>query len=94
VSQISDPKSSWAILPSLPDPVGFAGMFAGVSGACLLAGEGSRFLDTFPWEGGTKSFSDRVFKLSSITTSWELLEDRLPLRLGHGFALHLRMASS
>ena len=42
----------WTRLPSLPDPEGFASMFAGVSGGALLAAGGANFADKKPWDGG------------------------------------------
>src|SRR5258706_4997250 len=44
----------WLRLPSLPDPVGLAGTFAGVSEGALLVGGGANFPDRIPLEGGTK----------------------------------------
>jgi hypothetical protein len=74
-------SSLWQSFPSLPDPVGFGGMFAGVSEIGLFAGGGSRFLDKPPWEGGIKTFSDRVYLLSAPEGPWRELATRLPLPL-------------
>ena len=76
-------SSLWQSFPSLPDPVGFGGMFAGVSESGLFAGGGSRFLDKPPWEGGIKNFSDRVYLLSAPEGPWRELATRLPLPLAH-----------
>lgn len=70
--------SAWETLSPLPDPIGFAGMFAGQSLNGLFAGGGSQFLDAPPWRGGHKVFSDRVFVLDSPAESWRELPDRLP----------------
>ena len=49
--------------PPLPDPIGFAGMGAGVSGDALLALGGAHFPDKKPWEGGGKAFNKFVYAL-------------------------------
>ena len=69
---------AWKILAPIPDPVGFAGMFAGVLGGRLLAGGGSQFATKPIWLGGNKSYSDRIFSLSSMMGSWREEELRLP----------------
>lgn len=76
-------SSAWRIFPPLPDPVGFGGMFAGVSESGLFAGGGSRFLEKPPWQGGIKTFSDRVYVLKTPQGRWRELETRLPLPLAH-----------
>lgn len=47
--------------PELPDPVGFAGMAAGLSGRTLLAAGGANFPGKKPWEGGVKHFGRTVY---------------------------------
>ncbi len=74
---------AWTTLHSLPDPVGFGGMFAGVSQGKLFAGGGSRFLDKPVWNGGTKDFSDAVFVLDDPKGSWRKLPDKLPAPIAH-----------
>ncbi len=73
----------WTALPSLPDPVGFGGMFAGVSQGKLFTGGGSRFIDKPVWNGGTKDFSDAVFVLDEPNGAWKKLADRLPRPVAH-----------
>src|SRR5688572_18046733 len=60
-------------LPPVPDPVGFAGAFAGVDGTRLVAGGGANFPDgKMPWEGGKKVWHDRLFALdlAAPETGW------------------------
>ncbi len=76
-------EASWKTLAPIPDPVGFAGMFAGVSHGRLLAGGGSQFLDKPLWEGGKKSFGDRVYVLNQLEGSWQILPDKLPETISH-----------
>ncbi len=75
--------SPWQIFPPLPDPIGFGGMFAGVSEDGLFAGGGSQFLEKPPWQGGIKTFSDRVYLLKEREGPWRELETRLPLPVAH-----------
>lgn len=76
-------STAWTTLPSLPDPVGFGGMFAGVSGGKLFTGGGSRFIDKPVWNGGTKDFSDAVFVLDAPDGAWKKLPDKLPAPIAH-----------
>jgi N-acetylneuraminate epimerase len=78
----------WRALPGLPDPEGFAGSFAGVSGGVLLAAGGANFPGRKPWEGGAKVWHDEVFALDRPDGAWRLA-GRLPGPLGYGvFATH------
>lgn len=84
-SAAKTPPSAWQNLPSLPDPVGFGGMFAGVSkDGTLFTGGGSRFIDKPVWNGGTKVLSDKVFLLKSPSGPWTESPDRLPKVMAHG----------
>lgn len=47
--------------PALPDPVGFAGLGAGVCGDAIIAAGGANFPGNPPWEGGRKVFSRNVY---------------------------------
>ncbi len=47
--------------PALPDPVGFAGMGAGVTNEVLLATGGANFPERKPWEGGAKVYNKAVY---------------------------------
>lgn len=73
----------WKLLAPLPDPVGFGGMFAGVLGGRLVAGGGSQFREKPVWLQGTKSYSDRIFTLSSPDAKWQVHAERLPEKNSH-----------
>lgn len=75
--------SSWKLLPPIPDPVGFAGMFAGSAHGRLFAGGGSQFPDKPLWEGGVKAYSDRVFVFDAENNAWRELPSRLPMPIAH-----------
>jgi len=53
----------WKPLPPIPDPVGVAAPFAGVSGGALIVAGGANFPDRPPWQGGTKVWHDAVWVL-------------------------------
>lgn len=70
-------------LTPLPDPVGFAGMFAAVLEGRLIVGGGSQFPDKPLWLQGQKAYTDRVFVLERPQGSWRVLAGRLPRPMAH-----------
>ncbi|MGV3502818.1 MAG: hypothetical protein ACO1O1_03875 [Adhaeribacter sp.] len=77
----------WKQLPAIPDPVGFAGSFAGVSGKALIVAGGANFPDGgAPWTGSTKVWYDKIFALESPQGSWKEV-GRLPRPLGYGVSV-------
>ena len=73
----------WNQLPSLPDPIGVAAPFAGVSGGALLVAGGANFPDKAPWEGGRKVWHDMVLVLEQPNGPWKVA-GRLPRPLAYG----------
>jgi N-acetylneuraminate epimerase len=73
----------WRTLAPLPDPEGFSGGVAGVSGGALLFGGGSNFIGKRPWEGGTKLWYDTVYALPSPHARW-VLAGKLPRPSAYG----------
>jgi len=82
---------AWDPLPPLPDPEGFAGMFAGISGddkigrALILAG-GAKFPRGRPWDGGQKVWYDDVFVLPDPKGKWKT-GFKLPRALAYGVSV-------
>lgn len=76
----------WKELPPLPDTVGRAGMFAGVSGGRLFCMGGANFPDKYPWEGGKKVWHDDMFMLDE-GGEWHLLDAKLPRQLAYGVSV-------
>lgn len=76
----------WEQLPPIPDAVGFAGSYAGVSQDVLLVAGGANFPDKLPWEGGTKVWHDRIFALERGASAWREA-GRLPQAAGYGVSL-------
>jgi N-acetylneuraminic acid mutarotase len=66
----ADPATGWTQLPPLPDPLGVAGAFAGVSGDALIVAGGANFPDGMPWAGGKKAWLDRVWVLEKPDGAW------------------------
>jgi N-acetylneuraminate epimerase len=86
------PAGEWSQLAPLPDKLGVAGAFAGVSGGgdgSLLVAGGANFPDKKPWEGGRKVWSDAVYVLPRPGVPWELA-GRLPRPLGYGVSASYR----
>lgn len=76
----------WQQLPALPDRLGVAGAFAGVSDGRLIVAGGANFPDKLPWEGGRKVWHDTVYSLSNTNGSWQVL-GKLPRPLAYGVSL-------
>lgn len=76
----------WSQLPSLPDHLGVAGAFAGVSNGDLLVAGGANFPDKMPWEGGKKVWHDTVYALDRTNGAWRVV-GTLPRPLGYGVSL-------
>ena len=77
------PYLQWAQLPAIPDPVGLAGSFAGVSNGALLVAGGSNFGNGTPWNGGVKTWYDKIFVLEQANGSWKEA-GQLPHPLAYG----------
>ena len=69
-------------LPPLPDALGFAGPFAGVSNGALLVGGGANFPEA-AWGEGTKTWHDGLFVLEPGAKKWKT-GFRLPRKLAYG----------
>jgi len=76
----------WSQLPSLPDPIGFAGPFVGVSNDALIVAGGSNFPDGPPWEGHPKVWDDQVFVLADPQGKW-ISDFKLSRPLGYGVSI-------
>ena len=77
---------SWRELPALPDRLGFAGSYAGVSGGALIVAGGANFPAQPPWAGGTKVWHDAVFILEQTAGAW-LRAGQLPEAAGYGLSV-------
>ncbi len=74
---------AWKQLPDLPDPEGFAGSFAGISHDALIVAGGANFPEKPMWEGGPKTWTDRVFVLASPQGDW-VEAGKLPFPCAYG----------
>ena len=79
----------WKPLPPLPDPLGVAAPFAGVSNSALLVAGGANFPGKMPWEGGKKVWHDRMWILEKPEGPWREA-GRLPLPLAYGISVTWR----
>lgn len=76
-SQLESGKGSrqqlfkWEQLPSIPDSVGLAGPYGGVSGGALVLAGGANFPAGMPWDGGIKTWHDAVYVLPSPDQEWQ-----------------------
>lgn len=79
----------WEELPAIPDANGFAASFAGTVDGSLVVAGGANFPDSRPWNGGTKTWYDRIFILDSPTSAWREETTRLPRPVAYGTSLTL-----
>lgn len=82
----ADVALDWQQLPVLPDPLGVAGAFAGVSDGALIVAGGANFPDKLPWNGGRKVWHDAVYVLERPQGVWRS-GFKLPKPLGYGVSL-------
>ncbi|MFK7848006.1 MAG: sodium/solute symporter [Rhodothermales bacterium] len=61
----------WETLPALPDSIGFAGVFAGVSNDALIVAGGANFPSGSNFDGHPKVWHDNVFVLPDPDGQWE-----------------------
>lgn len=74
-------------LPPLPDPVGRAGMYAGVSHGKLLCMGGANFEATMPWQDGVKTWHDDIFVFDEEEGDWQILAHAMPDAIGYGVSV-------
>jgi N-acetylneuraminate epimerase len=80
---------NWKQLAPIPDPVGFAAPFAGVSDGALIVAGGANFPGALPWEGGKKFWYDSIYVLSKPDGEWQA-GFKLPRPLGYGVSVSTR----
>jgi N-acetylneuraminic acid mutarotase len=85
-SHAASPTLSTSRLPDLPNTVGFAGPFVGVAGKALIVAGGTNFPDAPPWSGGTKTWHDAAYVLSSPDAQWRE-RFKLPRPLAYGVSI-------
>jgi N-acetylneuraminate epimerase len=76
-------QGEWKQLAPLPDKLGVAAPFAGVSGRTLLVAGGANFPDKAPWEGGKKVWHDAVYAIDDLAGAWKKV-GVLPRGLAYG----------
>lgn len=84
----TSPVIEWSELPSLPDPLGFSGSYAGISGGALIVAGGGNFPGKPVWEAGTKVWYDDVFVLERPDGAWRKC-GKLPRAAGYGASVTL-----
>ena len=76
----------WSELPPLPDAIGRAGAFVGVSNDALIVAGGANFPAGRPWDGHPKVWYADAFVLTAPTAEWLHFEGVLPEPLAYGVA--------
>lgn len=82
------PRASlrWQPLAALPNALGVAGAFAGVSAGSLLVAGGANFPKGLPWEVGQKTWHDAVYRLDAPDGRWSIA-GKLPRPLAYGVSI-------
>lgn len=86
IAGAAPPTLSAARLPDLPNTVGVAGPFVGVTNNALVVAGGTNFPDAPPWSGGTKTWHDTSFVLPSPDAKWHE-GFKLPQALAYGVSI-------
>ncbi|MBS0631985.1 MAG: hypothetical protein JSS11_08740 [Verrucomicrobia bacterium] len=81
-SMPNQPAKGWKTLAPLPDPIGYAGMVAGVLDGRLVVTGGTQWSHPL-WLKGTRKFNDEIFVLDSIEGSWCRARAHLTEPCGH-----------
>ena len=78
-------------LPPLPDPLGFAGMYADSTANGIIAAGGHRFSGGIPWwEGGTKVWSNVIYTFDPGMGKWQTRPETLARPMGDGVSVAWR----
>lgn len=85
----NDTAFAWKRLADLPDSIGVAGAFAGVTHGSLVVGGGANCPDGPPWKGGEKVWHDKVYRLDHPDGTWKTV-GVLPRALGYGVTVTYR----
>lgn len=86
---VSPPSFEWSTLAPLPDALGVAGAYSGVSKGALIVAGGANFPDGPPWAGHAKAWHNAGF-ISADGSSWERVDNALLSARGYGAAVTLR----
>lgn len=77
----------WDTLRNIPDSIGFAGSFSGISNQALLVAGGANFPDGgAPWTGSKKVWHDDIFALDKPEGEWKVV-GKLPKPMGYGVSI-------
>jgi SSS family solute:Na+ symporter len=70
---------------------GVAGVFSGIAGDKLIIAGGANFPDKKPWEGGLKTFSDKIYVYQLSHDSIGLIDDsqELPYEVAYGSSVSI-----
>jgi N-acetylneuraminate epimerase len=80
---------AWTQYAPIPDSLGVAGAFAGVSHDALLLAGGANFPERMPWDGGKKVWRDAVYVLEDPHGPWKTA-GQLPRPLAYGVSIQTR----
>ena len=89
MSQGKNVSFEWSLLNNIPDSIGYAGSFVGVSNDALIVAGGSNFPDGgAPWLGSKKVWYNKIFVLKSPSSNWQEA-GILPHSLGYGTSVSI-----
>ncbi len=83
-AQTAATKMKWNVLTPIPDTMGFAGAYIATTDDFLLVMGGANFPDgRAPWDGGKKTWTNKIFALTDKQGNWTSL-GHLPIPMGYG----------
>ena len=82
----ADGALDWRQAAPLPDALGLAMPFAGISANQLIVAGGANFPNGMPWDGGKKVWHDAVYVLNTRVGQWRPA-GQLPRPLAYGVSL-------
>ena len=85
-TDVPQPEMKWEKLAPLPDSIGVAGPFAGVTGDALVVAGGANFPEKPLWEGGKRVWHAEAYVLPDAHGKWQT-GFKLPRALAYGVSI-------
>lgn len=83
---------TWDNKLQLPDSLGVAGTFGGVTAGYLIVAGGANFPSGVPWEGGKKTWHSTIYykNITDSSTKWITSKEPLPSPIAYGISIETK----